>query len=98
MRYRYRFFERLERIPMQITLMDVVKHPLLARESAGNAVGVSAPVVLRLPPVTWPRAATIHSYIGVFLLPHLEGLVNCGKAMTFLFSPPGPASREEHAA
>jgi hypothetical protein len=40
---------RPDRIPTQITLMDITECPPYSRESAGNAVGVSAPVVLRLP-------------------------------------------------
>jgi hypothetical protein len=44
------FSEGFERIPTHITLMDVVNRPLLTKESADNAMGVSAPVVLRLPP------------------------------------------------
>jgi hypothetical protein len=74
---RYRLFGRPERIPMQITLVDISKRPLLTHERA---------------PITpwgcqhrWPcdyHLATSHSY--GFLLAHLTGLVNCGKAVLAL--------------
>jgi hypothetical protein len=59
--------------------MDIVKSAPYSRGSADNAVGVLAPVVLRLPP------GHVHSYD--FLLAHLTGLVGRGKATAFLLLP-----------
>jgi hypothetical protein len=83
---RYRLFGRLERIPTQITLMDVVKSASYSQESesADNVMGVSAPVVLRLPP------GHVHNY--GFLLAHLRRLVGCEKQRLFSSCPIPPGT------
>jgi hypothetical protein len=63
--------------------MDVVKRHFQAtysQESADNAMGVSVPVVLRLPPG--------HVYNYGLLLAHLRGPVGCEKQRLLSPCPP----------
>jgi hypothetical protein len=69
-----------------------IKAPLTHEGGGDNVVGVSVPVVLRLPP------GHVHSCYGL-LLAHPTGLVNRGKATAFLLLafPGGAASGRSSA-
>jgi hypothetical protein len=53
---RYRLFGRLEQVPTQITLMDVVKRPLRTRKRAPITSWVGGVSTGGLATTTWPRA------------------------------------------